>query len=134
MNVVGLQQYFDKKTPISDYDIIVGRAPCTAIKPIVESCSNENKPYFLLLCDCALPEAAKTDAETLGWEKILPVIDPHIRFHGRYAFNIDATPEQVKKIIKDYTPKPQKIIVPTPLDHLNGAKPTKDLDELGIFY
>lgn len=134
MNIVGLQQYFNDKTNVSDYDIIVGRAPCTAIKPIVTACAKDNKPYFVLLCDCALPDNAKTDAESLGWENVLPEIDPNVRFHGRYAFNIDATPEQVKKIIKDYTPKTPPINFPTALDSIHKKPSSHDPDELGIFY
>lgn len=134
MNVVALQEYFNKNTPITDYDIIVGRAPCTAIKPIVENCTKENKPYFLLLCDCALPDKLKTNSESLGWENVLPEIDPKVRFHGRYAFNIDATPEQVKHLIKDYTQKNPTLSYPNPLDRLDKKTPSHDIDELGIFY
>ena len=48
------------ESDISDYDIVVGRAPCTAIVPIVTLCKEANKPYIILLCDCDLKPELRT--------------------------------------------------------------------------
>ena len=102
MNVIPLNQFMSEETDVSDYDIVVGRAPCSGIIPIVTACSRLNKPYIILLCDCKLPPQFKADTDSLGWENLLPKIDPNIKFHGQYAFNFEATPEQIKKLIIDY--------------------------------
>lgn len=103
MNVMPLNQLFDTNTDISNYDIVVGRAPCSAIRPIVIACQKANKPYFLHLCDCALPPAFKANTTSLGWENMLPNIDPNIRFHGQYAFNLDISPEKIRDVLSSYS-------------------------------
>ena len=55
MNVTALKEYFTPKTPIDNYDMIVGRAPCTAIDSIVYLCSKYKKPYFIETCECNVP-------------------------------------------------------------------------------
>ena len=106
MNVNAFDIYFDQNTNVDDYDFVVGSCPCTAIPYIVEKCAKQNKPYFLLLCDCAtyntnipiLNEFAQQRKFT--WNSILPELDPSIKFYEDYAFNLDATPEQVKSVIE----------------------------------
>lgn len=105
MNVNAIEEYFDQNTNIDDYDFVVGSCPCTAIPYIVQKCKNQNKPYFLMLCDCAtyskkipiLNEFAELGKYT--WSSILPEIDPKITIFDDYAFNLGSNPDLVKRII-----------------------------------
>ena len=104
MNVDAFDMYFDENTPVDKYDFVVGRCPCSAIPHIVKQCKEANKPYFLELCNCALPNRTsflrdEHFRETYSWKNVLPDIDPNIKFVDNYAFNLDASPEQVKKLI-----------------------------------
>lgn len=106
MNVDALDMYFVQDTPVDDYDFVVGKCPCSAIPHIVAQCAKANKPYFLELCNCALPNRKlyiRNDdfEESYSWKNVLPDVDPNIKFFGEYAFNLDASPEQVRKIIED---------------------------------
>lgn len=88
MNVKVINSYFDNDTDLSDFDIVVGRAPCSAIEPIVDNCSNHNKPYIIMLCDCDLKPQLKKNTDSLGWENVLPQLDPNIKFLNGYAYNV----------------------------------------------
>ena len=113
LNVNAIHSLFDKDTPVSQYDIVVGKQPCTAIKHMVKNCKDENKPYFIQLCNCDLLGRYYDDYD-YGWDDVLPFIDPNVKIYGDYAFNLDASEDQVKKIIEKYTPKPlPKYKVPT---------------------
>ena len=106
MNVDALDMYFDANTPVDDYDFVVGKCPCSAIPHIVSQCVKANKPYFMELCNCALPNRRiyirnNDFEESYSWKNILPDIDPNIKFFDNYAFNLDASPEQIKKIVDD---------------------------------
>ncbi len=109
MNVVGLNEYFNENTLLTDYDIIVGRAPCGAIEPIVKTCAQAQKPYIILLCDCAIPAPLKTDSNSMGWENILPKIDQNVRFYGQFAYNIDEIPDRIFESLKNLVPKKIKL-------------------------
>ena len=106
LNVNAIHSLFDKNTPVSEYDAVVGKQPCTAIKHMVQKCKDEDKPYFIQLCNCDLLGRYYYDDYEYGWEDVLPFIDPNVRFYGDYAFNLDASEAQVKKIIEKHTPKP----------------------------
>lgn len=122
MNVNAFNTYFDQNTNIDDYDFVVGSCPCTAIPYIVDKCVKQNKPYFILLCDCAtystqipiMNDFAMQKKFT--WNQILPELDPNIKFYDDYAFNLDASPEQVKAVIEQvndpYTQNKLKSIKP----------------------
>ena len=105
MNVDALENYFTEITPVEDYDFVVGKCPCSAIGHIVANCAKANKPYFLELCNCAVP-GRKTwlrdehGNEVHTWKNVLPDIDPNVKFYDNYAFNLDASPEQVKAVIE----------------------------------
>lgn len=106
MNVDAMDMYFDATTPVDDYDFVVGKCPCSAIPHIVAQCVKANKPYFMELCNCALPNRKiylrnNDFEESYSWKNVLPDIDPNIKFFDEYAFNLDASPEQVKKIVDD---------------------------------
>ena len=105
MNVIPITELMNENTNISEYDMVIGRAPCDAITHIVTACKKYNKPFIILLCDCKLDSSLMADTESLGWENVLPKIDPNVRFHGQYAYNFDAIPEQIKKIVIDYKPR-----------------------------
>lgn len=129
MNVNAFNTYFDENTSVDDFDFVVGSCPCTAIPYIVQKCVEQNKPYFMLLCDCAtyntsipiLNDFAKKRKFT--WNSILPEIDPNIKFYDDYAFNLDATPEQVKNVISH-------IFDPHTIQKLPSIKPRRAmLDE-----
>ncbi len=108
MNVCALSEYYRKTTDISDYDIVVGRAPCTAIKPIVTTCSKAKKPYFLQLCDCDLPAEYKSDTDGLGWEHVLKKVDKGITFYKTYAFNPKFFNPDALETLKQFTAVPKK--------------------------
>lgn len=105
MNVTAIESYFDQNTNIDNYDFVVGSCPCTAIPYIVQKCTAQNKPYFLMLCDCAtyskkipiLNEFAELGKYT--WASILPEIDPKITLFDDYAFNLGSSPELAKRVI-----------------------------------
>ena len=109
LNVDAFEQYFDENTSVENYDIVVGRCACSAIPHIVKQCKDHNKAYFLELCDCELPkrkiEIKKPFVKKEGfnekytWKEALPEIDPSVKFYDNYAFNLDASPEQVKTIV-----------------------------------
>ena len=106
MNVNAHLMYFDENTSVDNYDFVVGRCPCSAIPHIVSQCVKANKPYFIELCNCALPNRElyirnANFEESYSWKNVLPTIDPNIKFFDDYAFNLDASPEQVKKVIDD---------------------------------
>ena len=95
LGVNGIYGYFDKKSSVEDFDFVTGRTPCGAIDSIVEVCSKSNTPYFIETCACELPD-------NQSWRKILPEIDPNIKFYKDFAFNVDATADQVSKISNEY--------------------------------
>ena len=101
LNVDPKLQYFTEGTDISKYDLVVGQRPCSAIEKMVKECVKQNKPYFIELCNCHIPPS-KTPGKPAVWSEILPDIDSYVRFYGDYAFNIDATEEQVKQVIEDH--------------------------------
>lgn len=130
MNVDAMENFFDENTKIDDYDFVVGRCPCSAIGHIVSKCKESNKPYFIELCNCAVPDRKtyfrdKNGNELHTWKNVLPDIDPNVKFYDDYAFNLDASPEQVKKVIDKinesnilpdkYTLKPKKIFFDAPV-------------------
>ena len=101
LNVEPKLQYFTEGTDISKYDIVVGQRPCSAIEKMVKECVKQNKPYFIELCNCHIPPS-KTPGKPAVWTEILPEIDSYVRFYGDYAFNLDATEEQVRQVIEDH--------------------------------
>lgn len=98
LGVNGIYGYFDKKTDVNNFDFVTGRKPCEAIDSIVEVCSKNNTPYFIQTCSCELP----IDQD---WKDVLPEIDPNIKFYKDYAFNVDATVEQVRNISDNFYSK-----------------------------
>ena len=101
LNVDTKMQYFTEGTDISKYDLVVGQRPCSAIEKMVKECVKQNKPYFIELCNCHIPPS-KTPGKPAVWTEILPEIDSYVRFYGDYAFNLDATEEQVRQVIEDH--------------------------------
>lgn len=101
LNVDTKRQYFTEGTDLSQYDLVVGQRPCSAIEKMVKECVKQNKPYFIELCNCHIPPS-KTPGKPAVWSEILPEIDSYVRFYGDYAFNLDATEEQVRQVIEDH--------------------------------
>lgn len=101
LNVEQKLEYFTNGTDISKYDLVVGQRPCSAIEKMVKECVKQNKPYFIELCNCHIPPS-KTPGKPAVWSEILPEIDAYVRFYGDYAFNLDATEEQVRQVIEDH--------------------------------
>lgn len=106
MNINPVEQYFTNETAVADFDIVVGKAPCSAIEHIVRQCAAQGKPYFIELCDCALPNKKPYVVDWFGWQDILPDIDEYVKFYtasSTYAFNLgDVSVEQAKKVISQY--------------------------------
>ena len=101
MKVKVVNAYFDDTTSVGNYDFVVGRFPCSAIEHIVGNCKKSNKPYFIQLCPCNAPVLEnKTKFFWQRWQALLSSLDPNIQFFHNYAFNIDATPQQVESVIK----------------------------------
>ena len=105
MNVIGLKEYFNNQTDISQYDFIVGRFPCDAIEAIVEICSRSKKPYLIKLCECNLKPEFMSKKESSGWENVLPKIDPNVRFYSDFAYNLSDIPNHVLDALKTFIPK-----------------------------
>lgn len=101
LNVSPIDGYFDEKTNIRDYDIVVGIKPCSAIGQVVEVCKKENKPYFIHLCECGASDYALSKFKTLfgDWRRILPEIDSDVKFASVYATNIDFSEERLKNLV-----------------------------------
>lgn len=108
-NVKGKNEYFGEKTKVDDYDFVVGKRPCSAIENIVKNASSANKPYFLELCSCELGKIATREGFYRGWEDILPEYDSNIKFYHKFAFNLDATQEQVGRLLEKHC-APETII------------------------
>ena len=98
-NVNPLNQYFDYNTDVSNYDFVVGLKPCSAIGKIVEVCKNENKPYFIHLCNCSALDFALTRFNSFAgdWKQILPEIDSSVKFVNVFATNIDMSEDKLKR-------------------------------------
>lgn len=103
-NVRGKDEYFKDDTNIQNYDFIVGQRPCSAIESIVKNASKNNTPYFIELCYCDLGKIAAREGKYKGWEEILPEYDSNIQFYKNFAFNVDATPEQVGSLLSETVP------------------------------
>ena len=108
MNVTPYDQFFDSTTPVDKFDIVVGKAPCSAIEHIVRNCAAAGKPYFIELCDCNIPNKKIYLSEWHGWQDVLPEIDQYVQFYtaeSTFAFNLgDTNTSQVKKVIDKYIP------------------------------
>ncbi len=108
-NVKGKNEYFSDNTDVENYDFIVGKRPCTAIESIVKNASSSNKPYFIELCSCELGKIATREGKFRSWDEILPEYDSDIKFYHKFAFNLDATPEQVGMLLEEHR-APETII------------------------
>lgn len=103
LNIDGIEEYFKPDTSVSDYDFVVGKCPCSAIPYMVDNCIKDNKPYFIELCECELPKINPyTGKRPANWQEILVEMDSGIRFYDDYAFHIDATDEQAKRMIEKH--------------------------------
>ncbi len=98
-----IEDMFDDKTNIDNYNIVVGKTPCSAIKSIVKVCSKTNTPYFIKLCDCDLENQTMSNgAVPYSWKEFLPEIDRNIKFFRKYAYNLDISKSQLEKLISRY--------------------------------
>lgn len=105
MNVTALETMFDVNTQITEYDFIVGRRPCSAIENIVKLSTENQKPYFIELCNCSLPKNPDPLIYSdWGWKYILPKIDPDIQFTNVYAYNLGSRNEYARNMIEKYAP------------------------------
>lgn len=89
-NVKSYRQLFDLGVDVSQYNIVVGRKPCSAIRSIVEKCKLQGTPYFLDLCQCESP-----NRKISGWRELLSIIDENVHFMGDYAYNLSLDGKQV---------------------------------------
>lgn len=98
-NVKSHRKLFNSVTKVKDYDIVVGRRPCSAILPLVKSCTESKVPYFVRLCGCELPSKS-----VYGWRHILDKVDKDIQFNGAYAYNFSNAgfekPRRITEIIE----------------------------------
>lgn len=102
MGVKSFKQEFNRSTKVGQYDIVIGKKPCSAIANIVENCYEEQVPYFIKLCKCNAP-----NGKVSGWVGELPKIDPNVYFYEDYAYNVSNskfTPEKrIDRILLDET-------------------------------
>lgn len=106
MNVRALEECFDINAQIKDYDFIIGRRPCSAIESIVKLAKEENKPYFIELCECLLPENPDPSVyKDWGWKYVLPKYDEGIQFTSGYAYNLGSANDKAKKLILEKMPQ-----------------------------
>lgn len=85
-NVKSYRQLFNAKTSVKDYDIVVGRRPCSAIEHIVTNCSRDNVDYYLRLCSCNAPGGVFE-----SWKTVLSELDSNIRYKHSYVYNFNAS-------------------------------------------
>jgi len=121
LNVTAHSEYLTRNTSVDDFDIIVGRMPCSAIDTIVYLCAKYGKKYFIKTCDCEMPSPddfykkwgiakpfkdiiSKEDNKInwFGWSTMLPELDKDICFCGDYAFNVGNNIECRNLIEKGY--------------------------------
>jgi hypothetical protein len=76
--------WFTQTTKVKDFDVVVGRRPCSAIEPMVTNCAKEKVPYMIRLCACELPRQ-----DVYDWRWILTHRDRNIRFSQSYVYNMD---------------------------------------------
>lgn len=125
LNVNAHSKCLTKDTNVEDFDIIVGRMPCSAIDTIVYLCSKYGKKYFIETCDCEMPSPdvfykrwglerpfeniinSENKIEWFGWSTMLPELDKDIAFCGDFAFNVGNNNE-CKKIIENNYHKQKK--------------------------
>lgn len=86
-NVKSFRQLFNETTSVKDYDLVVGRRPCSAIDSIVTSCKRDEVPYFMKLCGCNSPTG-----NISGWRSVLTRLDDDITFNSTYAYNLKGSP------------------------------------------
>ena len=101
LNVKSYRQLFNETFNLKNFDLVVGRRPCSAISSIVKSCTEHKVPYFIRLCACELPSnVRKIDS----WQPILRRIDRNITFDGAYAYDFKNSkfgqPKNIEKIIE----------------------------------
>ena len=95
-----IEQMFSNSTNVSNYDIVVGKSPCSAIAPIVKVCSKTNTPYFLELCSCDLEnQRMKNGQVPNSWKEYLPELDGNIKFFRNYAYSVDISKSQIENLI-----------------------------------
>ena len=87
---------FKESTEVKDFDVVVGRRPCSAIQPMVTNCAEQGVPYLIRLCSCELPRH-----DIYDWRWILTKKDPNIKFKDSYAYNIDNRSFSTAKPITD---------------------------------
>ncbi len=98
-NVKGIDGMFNEQTDVTPYDFVIAQRSCGAFEDIVKNSAQANKPYFLQLCNCELEHIAKQTGVYRSWQQILPEYDNNIKFYDNFAFNVDATPTQVSKLL-----------------------------------
>lgn len=119
MNVESIEKYFNEKTEISKYDIVVGKNPCTAIDAMVYICSKYKKPYYIETCNCNIPSNEEllekypylkasednysfynmpSESMKPNWRQILPHIDPNVRFARNAVHNLDINEIDLNRI------------------------------------
>ena len=88
LDITAYNRFFTNNEDISNYDLIIGQRPCSAISDIVTTCTNAKKSYLLQLCGCNSPTKLPS-----GWIEYLSDIDPSIKFsfdnNEIYACNLD---------------------------------------------
>ncbi len=95
-SVKSFRQLFNDTTRVKDFDIVVGRRPCSAIENIVASCKRDNVPYFMKLCGCKSPTG-----NISGWKPILTTLDRGITFNSTYAYNFKTASFDAPKNLED---------------------------------
>lgn len=84
LGVKGYRQLFHIKEDVSQYDFLVGRKPCSAIRAMVVAGKKYAKPYFIKLCNCSFG-----GGDVDEWKPILSKIDHNIDFYKGYAYNFN---------------------------------------------
>ncbi len=148
MKVYPISNMFNINTDISDFDIVVGKCPCSAIEPIVKLCSAQKKPYFVELCNCSIDEIYAANTDSYGWENVLPTFDPDIKFYKNFAFHLDEKTEKVIESINKFymfDKRNTKFVGGKYINNMNlyvskselkdkGSSSQEPFDDLGIFY
>ena len=85
--VIPHNEQFMQGTDISEFDIVVGRRPCDAIKAIAVNCSKRYKPFIMELCYCSFHKETKQNGKRyLGWDEVFYDINPKIEVYNGFAY------------------------------------------------
>ena len=63
-----LNKEFTVSENLSPYDAVIAQEPCETAEPIIKACTEQNKPFFVILCGVPHPRLDGTlDKKAYEW-------------------------------------------------------------------